>query len=118
VPTLHAKYWKIYSHERRVYTALKAHYAKLRLQKLQYYTGKMSEDERKTLGWPPQNLKILVREADPHLDGDEELVSLKTKLEDQDTKMKLLEDIIKSIGNRGFLVKTMVDYQRFSRGEL
>jgi hypothetical protein len=118
VPALHSKYWKIYSHERRVYTQLKGEFAKLRLRKLKYYTGKMDDGERVALGWPVHNLLILVKDVGPHLDGDPDIVRETARLEDQDTKLKLLEDIIKQIGWRNNLLKTMVDYQRFAKGEL
>jgi hypothetical protein len=38
------------------------------------------------------------------------------KLEVQETKLKLIEDVIKHINGRGYLVRSYIDYLKFSQG--
>ena len=43
---------------------------------------------------------------------------MKLKIGDQAEKVELLENIIKSINNRGFLIKSMIDFERFRTGAM
>lgn len=116
VPFLHSKWWKYYTTERQRYLVIKEEHDNLRRAKFEWYLGRMDDAERQKRGWPLQHLRIVRQEVDTYLSSDTDLLPFAAKLEHQELKLKFIEDVIKSINGRGYLVKTYVDYLRFSQG--
>ena len=116
VPLLHAKWWKYYSAERLRFKMVDLQYKTLYRQKWEWLLGKMDDTERLQLGWPPQNLKILTTNVDVYLDGDAHIQELLKKRIVQEETLKFLEDVIKQINNRNFLIKSMIDFLKFKHG--
>ena len=116
IPLLHGKWWQFYTHERQRFLALKQDYDTLKRQKFEWYLGRMDEEERKTLGWHPQPVRIVRQEVDAYLNTDTDLLPLAGKVEVQELKLKFVEDCIKHINNRGYLIRSYIDYLRFSQG--
>lgn len=117
VPFLHGKWWRIYSTERQRYAALKQERGALYHDKFEWYVGRLPEEDRLRRNWPPQPLRIVRGDVDRFLSTDAELVPLDARIEMQEIKLKFIEDVIKSINNRGFLLKTHVEWLRFSNGQ-
>lgn len=116
VPLLHGKWWQYYTSERQRYVALKQEHDALRRAKFDWYLGRMDEDERKARGWEPQPLRVVRQEVETYLSTDAELMPLAGKLEVQEVKLKFIEDCIKHINNRGYLIRSYIDYLKFSQG--
>jgi len=116
IPLLHSKYWQIYTTERQRYVVVKQEHDALKRAKTDWYTGRMSDDELKERGWAPQGLRIVRQEADSYLSADPDLSLLSGKLETQKMKLDLIEDIIKQINNRNFILRNYIEYLRFSQG--
>lgn len=116
VPLLHGKWWQYYTHERQRYVGLKQEYDALKRAKFDWYLGRMDEDERKARQWDPQPVRIVRQEVDTYLNTDTDLLPLAGKLEVQELKLKFIEDVIKHINGRGYLIRSYVDYLRFSQG--
>jgi len=116
IPQLHSKYFKIYSDEKSRYSQLQHDYNKLHKLKHEYYAGTMSEETLSELGWEPQHLKILRADISMYINGDNAVIAQKQKIDLQETKLEFLESIIKSLSNRGFQVKTAVDWIKFTQG--
>jgi hypothetical protein len=93
-------------------------YKKLKLLKEQYYRGELDSSELKELGWKPQPLKILRQDIPTHIEADDDVIQLSLKIGMQEEKVGYLESIIKMINNRGFQLKTIVDWERFRTGSL
>ena len=117
VPLLHGKWWKFYTTERQTYAVVRQERDKLRHDKFEWYVGRLSEEDRIARGWPPQPLRIVRQDVERFLSGDAELIPYESRIEMQEIKLKLIEDVIKSLNNRGYLIKTSVDYLRFSNGQ-
>lgn len=117
IPQLHHKWWKIYTGQRANYLAAEKRYKDLRHERMEYFTGRLDDAIRQARGWPPQPLRLVRQEVDSYLDADGLLQPLKESLEISNLKLKFLEDVIKHINGRGYLVKTYVDYLRFSQGQ-
>lgn len=116
IPLLHSKYWQIYTTERGRGIVLKKEYDALKRAKTDWYTGRMSDEELKDRQWPPQQLHILRQDVDSYLSADPDLSLLSGKLETQNLKIDFIEDIIKNINNRNFILKNYIEYLRFSNG--
>lgn len=116
IPRLHSKWWRIYTDEKQRYLLAKESYDTLRMSKYSWYMGKMSDEERIKLGWPPQPIMILRQDIDTYLNVDKDLQPALLKVQNAELKMKFLEDCIKNIGGRPFLLTTYVNWLRFSQG--
>jgi hypothetical protein len=116
VPKLHNKYFRWYVEEGLKLKKLKAEYKILYKLKGEWYRGELDEEELKQHGWKPQPLKILRADVPQHLEADVEVVKLSLKIGLQEEIVAYLESIVKQINNRNFLLKTIVDFERFRSG--
>lgn len=115
IPTLHGKYYKIYLREKVQLKAEEQSYKQFYKLKHEYYTGKLSQSELNELGWEPFQF-VLKNDLQVYMDADKELCERLLKLSVQKEKVQYLEDIIKTLNTRGFLIKNAIDFIRFSSG--
>jgi hypothetical protein len=118
IPLLHSKYWQIYTSERQRWVLVKQEYDALKRAKTDWLLGRLSDEEIKERGWAPQQLHILRQDVESYLSADAELSMLSGKLENQKTKLDFLEDIVKNINARNFILKNYIEYLKFSQGSL
>jgi len=118
IPKLHNKYFMIYMEEGMRLRKMRAQYKQLKLLKEQYYKGELDIDELKEHGWKPQPLKILKNDILTYIEADNDIVDLSLKIGAQEEKVSYLEAIIKMINNRGFQLKTALDWIRFQSGAM
>lgn len=116
IPILHGKWWKFYTDERQRYLSIKQEHDVLERRKFEWYVGRLDDAERRELGWPPQPMRIVRQEVDRYLSTDTDLLPLSGRLTTQEVKIKFIEDCIKHINNRGYLMRSYIDYLRFSQG--
>lgn len=116
IPKLHHKYFQILSKEKLILRSLEAEMKKLKLDKFEFLTMGPTEDT-KDKGWklPPKGM-ILKTELPMYIDADDDIVRLSLKIGYQQEKIELLESIIKTVINRGFLIKNAIDWQKFTMG--
>ena len=117
VPLLHAKWWKLYTAERLRYKKLDFEYKQLYKLRWEYWLGKLDEAERIKRGWPVQPMKVLQgAPLNVYLEGDPVLAEKgKSRVLSEET-LRFLEDVIKSINNRGYLIRSALDYLKFKMG--
>jgi hypothetical protein len=113
---LHAKYIDIFFHERAMLLRLKDKHNKLKRLRYEYWMGYLPTEDLKENGWPPQPLKIIKADIDLYMDGDEVLSDANMRLLLQQEKVNVLQEIIKSINQRGYHIKNAVDWERFKSG--
>lgn len=118
IPKLHNKYFRVYMEEGMKLRKFRADYKQLKLLKEQYYKGELDISELKEYGWEPQPLKILRTDIPTHIEADKDIINLSLKVGAQEEKVNYLEAIIKMISNRGFQLKTIVDWERFRTGAM
>lgn len=116
VPELHHKYFKIFTQERLLLKKFEQDYKQLYKLKYEYYMGIMDEGELRANGWEPFALKVLKTDLQIFMDGDQDLCNVINKIEFQKEKIALLDSIIKTVVNRGFLIKNAIDFLRFTNG--
>lgn len=115
---LHSKYYKIFIHEVMRLKQLESDAKVLRLEKYEFLTMGHT-DYTKEKGWqlPPQG-KILKTEVQNYLDADKDIIALNMKIVLQKQKADFVENIIKILHSRNFILKTALDSQRFKNGGL
>ena len=112
IPELHNKYFKIFSDEKLRLVKYESKMKELSKLKWLYYTGKLDKDSLDRLEWEPFELEIKTRNK---LDLDRFLNSDKDMIEMQE-KINYLESIINTIINRNFLIKSIIDWRKFTSG--
>lgn len=116
IPLLHSRYLKIHGFENTVLKKLKSDYKKLYKIKWEYYHGNLDIQELKRRGWDQFQLKILKQDVSVYLDGDDDLSNSMLEIELQQEKVSTLNEIIKSISQRNFVIKNYIDWQKFENG--
>lgn len=116
IPALHSKYWKILINEKIVLKNKKNDYLLLKKRKYEYYSGKFSSEDYKDTGWEIFDLRLLKTDIPLYMDSDEHINSLLLEITLQEEKCLFIADIIKSLHNRGYLLKTVMDYMKFTNG--
>jgi Recombination, repair and ssDNA binding protein UvsY len=116
IPKLHHKYYKVFISERLLYRKLEADLKQLKLEKYEFYTQGPTK-EQKDKGWElPARGLILKGDIPTYIDADREIVELTLKIGLQLEKIEFLESIIKSLTNRGFQIKSAIDWHKFTMG--
>lgn len=116
-PKLHAKYVKLLVGVKLKHTKLQSDYNMLRKAKFRYYRGELGREELQDLGWAQwQGVKPLKNEMDEFLTGDEDLNTMKVKIEYLETMIYLLESILGQLKSRDWQIKTHVEWKRFLAG--
>ena len=116
IPQLHDKYLKIYIDERIKLKCLQFELSKMVRLKNDYYSGKMAQEDLEKLGWEPFLGKILKGEMHSYLEADEDVFRIKTKIVMMEEKINYLDSIVKMINNRGFQIKSAIDWIKFKSG--
>ena len=117
IPELHSKYYNMYFKEALKVKKLKADYKELEHAKHEYYSGSMSEEELKERGWQPFRLKVIRQDMDKYMQADRDIINLSLKIDYHSARADFLEDIIKTIHSRNFIIKSMIDIMKFQAGE-
>jgi hypothetical protein len=116
-PILHGKYLKHYSEQRLKLRSLKLKQKQLHQLLLDYYRGDLNNPEDlANLGREPYPFKRLKQDINYYVDSDKEMVDLNVKIAYQSELVDVLEEIMKSINTRGFVIKNSIDFLRFTSG--
>ena len=116
IPKLHSKYLRHFSEERLLLRKMEEERRELVKLKHDYFRGILPEEDLKANGWEPNRLSILKSDIPMHLDADQDVIKYNLKIAMQQEKVDTLESIIKSISNRGYLIKSAIDYEKFKVG--
>ena len=116
LPKLHSKYLKIFTDERLALRKLEQDRKQLVLMKNDYYRGVLPEEDLKENGWEPFRMTVLKSDIPMYIEADQDMVKLNLRISIQQEKVDTLEAIIKSISNRGFLIKSAIEFEKFKVG--
>lgn len=117
IPNLHSKYYNMYFKEVLKVKKLKADYKELERLKREYYDGSLDEETLKENGWRPFKLKVLRNDVDKYVQSDKDIIQISLKIDFHSARANYLEDIIKTIHSRNFVIKNMIDILKFQQGE-
>lgn len=116
IPYLHGKYWKFYIDEKRKLVKFQQDMKKMVQVKKEYYQGLLSKEELDAFGWEPFPLKVIKQDLQTYIDSDNDIIKRNIRISEQTEKVELIRDIIKALHNRGFQLKTAMDFLKFSAG--
>lgn len=116
IPNLHNKYFRMYVQEGLKLRKLQADYKQLVRLKKEYYDGSIAQEDLIENNWKPNPLKILKQDLQTYIDSDTDVIKLSLKISYQESVVDYLESIVKQINNRGFHIKNLIEWERFSSG--
>jgi len=117
IPELHNKYYTLYYKEALRVKKLRYDYKELELAKREWLDGSMAEEDLRERGWKPYQKKVIRQDVDKYIQADKDIINLSLKIDYHSTRANFLEDIIKTIHSRNFVIKNMVDILKFQHGE-
>lgn len=117
IPQMHSKYYNLYYKEVLRVKKLKADYTSMHMLKREYYDGSMSEEELKRNGWRPYQLKVLRADLDKYIQADKDVIKMSLTIDFHTANANYLEDIIKTLHSRNFIIKSMIDVLKFQAGD-
>ena len=107
--SLHQKYLNIYNNFRQLKLMNEGTYNVLKRKKWEYYSGKSEV---------PFELKVLKQDIPMYLEGDEDLIKAKHKVDYHNAMCDFAENVMKTLNNRGFQIKNAIDWKRFLEGSI
>jgi len=116
IPQLHAKYMRIYTAEKLTLKRMEQTHKELFRLKWEYYGGTLDSETLAENGWKPNPLKILRSDIGMHIEADQDIIKSNLKVAYIKEKVDLLESIVKTLNNRGFLIKNYIDWYKFTNG--
>ena len=116
IPQIHDKYLKIYIDERIRLKGLQFELTKLVRLKTDYYAGKLTQEELEKLGWEQFLHRLLKNEISTYIESDEDVIKIKKNIVLIEEKCHYLDSIIKMISNRGFQIKSAIDWIKYKSG--
>ena len=114
IPQLHSKYYTLYNTITLLREKARESYAKVRLERYNYYTGKATAEV-----YAEEPFPYKVREKDAiqrHLDADDKMTKIDMKIKYYDVMLKFLEEIIRAVSNRTYQIKNAIEWNKFQAG--
>ena len=114
IPQLHSKYYTLYNTITLLRERAKEQYAKDRLERYNYYTGKASAET-----YIEEPFPYKVREKDAiqrHLEADDKMNKIDMKIKYYYIMLKFLEEVIRAVSNRTYQIKNAIDWNKFQAG--
>ena len=116
IPQIHDKYLKVYVDEKIKLRKLQLNLAKISKMKSDYYSGRMSQEELDRLEWQPFLVKVLKGEVNSYVESDDDIIKLKETIALMEEKINYIDSVIRMINNRGFQIKSAIDWIKYKDG--
>lgn len=116
IPSLHGKYLGILLDEKMLYRKLEKDYQEELKFKWEYFTGKTDSATLLKRNLDPFPLKILKNDLDLYINADTILSELNLKVKLQQYKIEYLEGVIKELNNRQWVIRSIIDWRKFTNG--
>ena len=115
IPTLHSKYLNILTKSKLSSKKAQFDFIQLKKKKWEYYTGKLSQDELKEMGWEPFPF-VLKTDINLYLESDAELIALLKKKIIHDEIISVCESVLSELKSRTFQLRDYIAWERFIGG--
>ena len=115
IPLLHNKYLQYYNKFSLLLKKSEYEYRVLKRQKWEYYTGKADESVYRE---KPFDLKVLKSDVHIYMESDDELQRADQKTAYLKQVVTYLEQVLRSINNRTFLIKNAIEWKKFTSGAI
>ena len=76
----------------------------------------MSQEELDRLEWQPFLVKVLKGEVNSYVESDDDIIKLKETIALMEEKINYIDSVIRMINNRGFQIKSAIDWIKYKDG--
>ena len=115
IPFIHNKYLNHYTDISQIKTSLEFEIRKLIKEKREYYGG---EADAKIYAEKPFGNSIKTQDKmKVYVESDDEVINLEAKIKYLDQMLYWLDQVMKQISNRGFQVKSAIEWEKFINGQ-
>ena len=115
IPLLHNKYLIHFNKFNLLLKKAEYDHKSLVREKWEYYTGKADPSVYKD---KPFDLKVLKADVHIYMDSDVDLQKTDQKAAYLNQVVKYLEQVLRSINNRTFLIKNAIEWKKFTSGAI
>lgn len=115
-PEIHHKYLKMMMHEGLKLKKLKQEMQQLRKRLWLFYSGRLPDKDYQGTGFDP-NMKILRQDLQLWIDADDRYIDLQKRIDYLESKIELIEGVIRRINARNFDIKAAIDFLKFKNGQ-
>lgn len=114
IPFQHNKYLNYYTDLSQVKTSLEFEVRRMVKEKREYYGG---EAEAKVYAEKPFGTSIKTAEKmKVYMEADNEIINIEAKVKFIDQMLYFLEQVMRQISNRGFQIKSAIEWEKFING--
>jgi len=116
IPKLHNQYLSILTKHK--IASKKAHfdYLRVRKMKIEYYSGRMSQEELDANGWQPFSF-VLKSDINAYLEGDNDLIKMLEKKVYHEECVSVLESILNELKQRTWQLRDFISWEKFIGGQ-
>lgn len=114
IPILHTKYYPEYYYAKIKLARLRIALKKLKHSKEEFLINPTKEDFDR--GWEFPDRKLLKGDIRPYLEGENDVLKLELQISAQQELVEMLQDILKQISNRNFIINNMIKDRDFIHG--
>jgi hypothetical protein len=115
IPYQHNKYLNHYTDISQIKTSLEFEIRKLIREKREYYGG---EADAKVYAEKPFGSRISTQDKmKVYVESDDEVINLEAKIKFLDQMLYWLDQVMKQISNRGFQIKSAIEWEKFINGQ-
>ena len=115
IPLLHNKYLQYFNKFSLLLKKSEYDHKTMIRSKWEYYTGKADPSVYKE---KPFDIKVLKSDVHIYMDSDPELQRADQKVAYLNQIVKYLEQILRGINNRSFLIKNAIEWKKFTSGAI
>lgn len=116
IPKLHNKYLTILTKHRIAVKKANFDYIRMRKIKLEYYNGKLSQEELEEYGWEPFQF-VLKSDISSYLEADGDLIKLLEKKVYHEECVSVIESILGELKQRTWQLRDFISWEKFIGGQ-
>ena len=114
IPFQHNKYLNHYTDISQLKTSLEFEHRKLMRERREYYRG---EADGKVYAEKPFGKKLSTTEGlKVYMESDDDLIDLEARIKYMDQILYFLDQVMRQISNRGFQIKSAIEWEKFING--
>jgi len=116
IPKYHNKYLTILTKHKIAVKKANFDYLRMRKIKMEYYTGKLSQEELDQYGWEPFQF-VLKSDMASYLEADADLIKLLEKKVYHEECVSVIESIMNELKQRTWQLRDFISWEKFIGGQ-
>lgn len=116
IPLTQGKYFNLFCREKATLAKLHLELSQLKKWKRDYYLNEIPPEELIKKGIPVFSKRVLKTDVDLYIDNDRDVVGFLERIAVCQTKVDLLNLIVKSLNDRQWNIRNAIEFLKFKHG--